>query len=140
MYCLGIHSGVRIGSTWTWSKCVCVCVCICGRVFKEYPCFYFVQNSKTRPEDNFKDKRDLLIIKMGRKYVLAHAQNYFLRCDLSLRDQGWGLWASHLRPLGFPFLTSYSECVGLSHKEGTSRFGLLYLIRIDSSPTQRHAL
>lgn len=54
-----------------------VCVCICGTVFKQCPCFYFVQNSKTRPEDNFKDKRVLLILKMGRKYVLlAHAPNY----------------------------------------------------------------
>lgn len=94
-----------------------VCVCICGTVFKQCPCFYFVQNSKTRPEDNFKDKRVLLILKMGRKYVLlAHAPNYFLSCDLSLRDQGWGLWASHLRSLGFPFLISYSKCAGLRDK------------------------
>lgn len=94
-----------------------VCVCVCGTVFKEYPCFHFVQNSKTRPEDNFKDKQVLLILKMGRKYVLlAHAPNYFLSCDLSLRDQGWGLWASHLRSLGFPFLISYSKCAGLRDK------------------------
>lgn len=113
---LGIHSGVRIGSAWTRLNAY-VCVCVCGTVFKEYPCFHFVQNSKTRPEDNFKDKQVLLILKMGRKYVLlAHAPNYFLSCDLSLRDQGWGLWASHLRSLGFPFLISYSKCAGLRDK------------------------
>ena len=117
---IGWCSWMCVWLVYLWD-CMCVavheCVCICGTVFKEYPCLYFVQNSKTRPEDNFKGKWVLLILKMGRKYVLlVHAQNNFLSCNLSLRDQGRGLWASHLRSLGFPFLISYSECVGLSGK------------------------
>ena len=103
---------------------VCVwCVrCVCVMVSKEYPCFYFVQNSKNSPEDNFNDEIVLLILKMGRPRLgtLGKSLNlsgfsfsfnylfiYFCLCWVFVSVRG-------LSPVAASGGHSSSRCAGLS--------------------------